>query len=485
MKLTAYLFTGIIDDMERPVTTSESNPPTPDDHQRETEKRFWTRILRHFTSLSNAEKETDTPDTESAPLATPEGETPSTQEAESRIGELIFQDLLNNPELVGMSDVEKKNRIKQDLRDIKHEIQKSDYDRVKAITDKGELAPWRTNTNWNQVNKTGPRWWNLWIKNEGKYKAAWQKLREWAMEKNVWDEKVDQPEFDRETKARTKWAIRETARNMGLNVAVAGIYGIGYAMLAPWKAFELGLKYASQLTDNEKYTRSMMEKLFKKKREKAKGEPKKEEWNKAKEYEVRRKIKEAEKDYLEGAKGKITDQKTESFLASPEYLASTGEDRARLDKEIHDAKNGLYKKAWRRLRTYWIKEKMWNEEDEKKFREQLEYTKETKIKEVRKDFLTRLEWNELKSLREETRKKEVSLEKQTKDSPKWQELDQEITENKINIKELEDTSEARLQMGSWPFDEEGRQKGRRQRRSYEDSAADAASDEEGDEGDDS
>ncbi|MEK7082998.1 MAG: hypothetical protein AAB972_02405 [Patescibacteria group bacterium] len=227
----------------------------------------------------------------------------------------------------------------------------------------------------------------------------------------------------------------------------------------------------------------MMEKLFKKKREKAaKGEPKKEEWNKAKEYKVKEKLKETEINYLRGLKGYITDQNIELRSASPEYLVATGEDRARLDKDIADAKNGLYKKAWRRMRTYWIKEQMWNKEDERKFREELEYTETTTIKTkgVRKDFLTRSEWNELKSVRAEIRKKEISKEKQTPNSQKWEDLDQEIKECEINIKEIEEKSATRLQTGLWPFDEEGGQRSRRQRRSYEDSAEDTDSDEDDD-----
>lgn len=223
----------------------------------------------------------------------------------------------------------------------------------------------------------------------------------------------------------------------------------------------------------------MMENMFGKEKEKrGKGKERKEEWNKAKEYDVRRKVKEMEQDYLITTEGYITDQKIESLLTSPEYTTATGEERTRLDTEITDARNGLYQKAWRRMRTHWIKERMWNQEDEKKFRTELGYTAETKIEQVRKDFLTRSEWNELKSIREEKRKKETSQEKQTKDSQKYNELDQEIKEAAINIKEILDKSISRFETGSWPFDEEGKQKSRRERRSYEDSVADTESDEE-------
>lgn len=355
---------------------------------------------------------------------------------------------------------------KERLREIKYYTQGSDFDDVKAKTDKGEPAPWRTNTNWNKTKK--------------EYRDAWRHLRIWADRRKIWNEN-DEREFIKETGGRA-WTRRETAketaRSVGLNIAVAGLYGIGYALIAPWKAFELGLKYASKVTDDEAYTKGMMEKMFRKKREKTKGKEIKEDWNKAKEYAVKKNVKEMEQNYLLEIKNQITDEKIEHILASPEYQTSTGEDRIRLDKEIDVIRSGLYPKAWRRMRTHWIKEKMWNQEDEKKFRNELGYTPETKIEDVRKDFLTRSEWNELKSLRGERRKKEASQEKQEKDSNKYKELDQDIKELSINIKEIMDKSEERLKNGAWPFDDEGKEKGRRQRRFYEDSVADTEDEEE-------
>ncbi|MEK7074997.1 MAG: hypothetical protein AAB968_04495, partial [Patescibacteria group bacterium] len=122
--------------MERPIM-NESNPPAPDDKRTESEREFWARIFRHFTSWSGAEKKASAPDEESDPLeyTLPGAEEVSPEEAETRAGTLIFQELLNDSEIAHMNDNERKNWIKDKLHQIKHEIQKSDYDRIQAIKD--------------------------------------------------------------------------------------------------------------------------------------------------------------------------------------------------------------------------------------------------------------------------------------------------------------------------------------------------------------
>ncbi|MEK6877820.1 MAG: hypothetical protein AABZ49_04305, partial [Thermoproteota archaeon] len=221
----------------------------------------------------------------------------------------------------------------------------------------------------------------------------------------------DEAEFNRETEVRTKWAIKETARNMALNGAVAGIYGLGYAtIVAPWKAFELGLKYASQLTDNEKYTHGMMEALFKKKREKgtAKGEPKKEEWNKAKEYKVMQEVKKIEMEYLQ----KEMEAALKSVRESPKYLAATEEERKKLIKEKTKEYSGRkdYKKALTDSRKYWIAEGAWTIKDEEEFRGDrgIVFDPEAELSRLQY-MLTPQEYNELKSLQDKLDKKEIEV----------------------------------------------------------------------------
>lgn len=432
----------------------ESNPPAPENNKKQTEKEFWSSIFRHFTSWSGAEREMDTPDTQSGfseSARETEAETsPTTDEAsqkevESWIGTLIFQELLNNPELADMNDMEKKNHIKQDLREIKHKIQESDYDRVKAITDKGEPAPWRRNTNWNEAR--------------GRYKAAWREFEKWAMEKGVWnkkddgkedEKKGDEAEFNRETEVKPNWVIHETARNMGLNVAIAGIYGMGYAMLAPWKAFELGLRYASQLTDNEQYTRGMMEKLFKKKREKStKGEPKKEEWNKAKEYEVKQKVKKIEMQYIRDLKDQIVEQKAQGGKEPGEEYATITEERK---QELRDGagKRG-YENVWRTLRVHWIQEETWDIIDEKEFRDIIH--NDFKLR----DLLTQEEYSSLRKLKKE----ETRLKKEIKEDPNHEKkgLDGDLRHTQEGIADIENRKKVRIDKMGWPEYKRGKKKG--------------------------
>ena len=381
-------------------------------------------------------------------------ETP-TQEAASRTGTLIFQELLNSPEIANMNDNERKNWIKNKLREIKYKLQQSDFDRIKAIRDKGESVPFRRNIEWNRkLYKTGRegrplmRFW----RHEGTYKAAWRELQKWAREKNVWDEKTDQIEFDRETEPRTPWAVRETARNMGLNVAVAGLYGVGYAMLTPWKAFELGLKYASILTDNEQYTHGMMEKMFRKKqKEKQKGEKKKDEKlpTYAKEHETKLKLKNIEIEYIEGLKDNIIEWKARDSVTPEEYATLTEERK----QELKDTKGKRgYENVWRTLRVHWIQEGGWTKDDEEKFRTMIS---DNKNKLELRDLLTQAESDNLKKLEKE----KINLKKRKEDRPDDKNIDRLLHDTEGKIAGIENRMKIREDTMEWPEYKRGKKKG--------------------------
>ncbi|MEK9195545.1 MAG: hypothetical protein AAB975_04155, partial [Patescibacteria group bacterium] len=260
--------------------------------------------------------------------------------------------------------------------------------------------------------------------------------------------KGDEAEFDRETETRTPWAIKGTARNMALNGAVAGIYGLGYAtIVAPWKAFELGLKYASQLTDNEKYTKGMMDIMFKKKREKAaKGEPKKEEWNKAKEYKVMQEVKKNEIAYIKGLKKVIIEQKAGGGMTPEEYLALT-EDRK---KELRDTKGKKgYENVWRTLRVHWIQEGAWMKDNEEEFRRIIEG------KLTSRDFFTQEESNRFEKLRKEIKR----LEKEREDNPDDKKIEISLDRKQGEMADLENRRKIREDTMSWPEYKRGKKKG--------------------------
>ncbi len=330
-----------------------------------------------------------------------------------------------------------KEFLKECLREIKYSIQESDYDDIKTKTNKGGPTPWRRNTNWNKA--------------KGEYRDAWNNLRKSAIDAHIWEQN-DEREFIRETEARTPWAVKETARNMALNVAVAGIYGLGYAtIVAPWKAFELGLKYASQLTDNEKYTKGMMDIMFKKKREKAaKGEPKKEEWNKAKEYEVMQKVKTMEIEYIETLKNAIIEQKAQGDMKPEDYAALTDARKEELKKDI--GTRG-YRNVWRVLRGHWIQEGAWNIKNEKEFRDVIGGDNELQLR----DLVTEAERNQLKKAREEETKIKKNI--ATADDEAQKELESNLVYVQQRIADIENRKKVRKDNMGWPEYQRGKKKG--------------------------
>lgn len=389
----------------------------------------------------------------------------------------LLEDASRSPEFAGMDNMAKKKRLKQLLREEKYQAQGVDYERVKAMTDAGKSTPWRTNTEWKKINKTGRegrpimRFW----RHEGEYKTAWRDLRQWAQGNNVW-EPNDEREFIKETGGRA-WTRRETAketaRNVGLNIAVAGLYGIGYALAAPWKAFELGLKYAQIITGDEAYTRGMMEKMFRKDREKTeKGGTKKEQPDRGKEEKTRKDVKAMTLEYLNkqdsqeniALKDKmIYESKLESLKDSDKYKKASPAERIILEGEVE--KKTHTKELWRDIRIDWVKEDIWNEVDEKSFFEKMGYDYDKGYDQTHvQDFLTEGEWDSLKRDKDDLSKKEATLLNTNTKPQTIENIKKAMPDLEEKIKKIENRAKSRFELHTWPpyYQEKGRSRRRRQ-----------------------
>jgi len=364
----------------------------------------------------------------------------------------LFEELSRSPDLAGMDDIAKKIWLKAHLRQIKYDIQGSDYDRVKAKTDQGKPTPWRTNREWNKISKTGKegkpimRFW----RHEGAYKTAWRDVRHWAQKNKVWDQN-DEREFIKETGGRA-WTRRETAkntaRNVGLNVAVGGLYGVGYAIAAPWKGFELALKTVlPYFLEDHETTKKMMESMFGKEREKqGKGKEKKEEWNKAKEHEVKIKVKQIEIDYIKGLEGSIKEQKVKETMTQEAYATLTEERKRELEDNI--GKRG-YANVWRTLRVHWIQEGVWTELNEEEFRGVIEG------KLIFRDLLTQQEYDQF----EKGRKKQKKLEEDHLADPDNEDIKGSLEKIIGEMADMRNRMKIRKDTMRWPQYKIGKKKG--------------------------
>ncbi|GEM_PF-6311063 len=339
-------------------------------------------------------------------------------------------------------DAAKKSTLKKRLRDIKYLIQGRDYDRVKMKTDQGASTPWRTNVYWNESKKP--------------YQAAWRNLRTWAIDNKIWD-KEDEREFIKETGGRKDKWLRDTAQSMGLNIAVGGLYGVGYAIIAPWKAFELGLKFASHMTGDEKYTHGMMEKIFGKEKEKAEKKQKKDEKrNPLQEYNTKIKVKEHEIEYLIGLKTQMTDfDRLKSIKESPEYTAASPEERSQLEKKSEKE----YQNAWRKTRLYWIQEQAWTIESEEQFRNEIgESNLDSHSLLTPQEFKKSQKAEErIKKIEKELGVLETKSEKSDDDETKGKNLQEEKEKLKDTIAEISEIKKQRKSSLIWPEYKKGKE----------------------------
>ena len=361
--------------------------------------------------------------------------------------EEIKQALRGTQESKG-GDIDTKKDVKQKLRDVKHKIQKEDYEQVKKLREKSDTrpqyqhGPWRENRYWNEAKKS--------------YRAAWEELRTWARgkdkpdtkdENRVWKE-ADEIEYLKEsgTKARKacfetlrpKSHIAETVLGGGGSLAVRGFW---FMLMLPGVAFDraLGaiLPYFVDLPKTKKDSR----------KEKKSAEEKKVP-DSQKEFETKGKVKDAHIAYLRYIRKNITEEKLRESRTAKEYEELTFEQREPLEnnalKELGNTKEvSAYKKAWIDMRKYWIAEEVWKSANEKEFRVVVGFDKDNK-KHLEGYMLTLSEYRELEDLRAKLRKKGKSptdididvLKKEIKDLTQKIEKIKDDTTQQAKLKEL-------------------------------------------------
>ena len=329
--------------------------------------------------------------------------------------------------LTGEGDVEFKKKMRQMLFDTKYKIQEEDYKQVKKFREEKEKTkgvgyePLRQNRGWRKARKS--------------YEAAWEDLRTWAKEHNVWDED-DEREYRKESGLEIHSNLSDTLKIMGRNTVGGLLYGTGYAMFnAPAKGIKLTLEAILPYFLDNATSKKMIEAIFGKDDKKEKGGKKegKKGPDLAKEFETKGKVKDAHIAYLRYIRKNITEEKLRESNTAEQYEALTLEEREPLEnnalKELGNTKEvSAYKKAWIDMRKYWIAEEVWKNENEEEFRKDVIDFDSNDKEQVRMYMLTPNEFNNLERLEEKLIKQQkITNDTEFKEQEKeWRDVMEEI-----------------------------------------------------------
>ena len=448
------------------------------EQNRDEEKHPWSYYLRpHFQIKTDRN------------IVTPTTEQKKIREGQDISFENIFKEIQERKgSSTKQENIDFKKKIKKVIRERKYKIQGEDFERVKKIKEENlertgsGYEPVRQNIYWNKARKS--------------YEDAWACLRAWAktqntQEQNVWDEN-DEREFFHEI-GETDPTLYKALRTQHRDALVSGIlggaaYGVkALVMFAGKGLVEQTVKFMlNQLMHDSDTTKKMLEMIFGKheKEKDKKGGKKEQKDTKAKEDENRMKVKQAEIAYREGimeelAKNfllpeettyakltterrkqvdaqiteKIKDdtkrQITKNFLRQDETDATlTPERREELVKELKEQLEKInisdsYKKAWTDMRRFWIAKQMWNDDDEKKFREDVINFAPENEDQVLVYMLTPEEFNNLIKNQNQLANQEQKTDDaafQTK-KKEWEETVQKIKETKKEIEDEEDATQ--------------------------------------------
>ncbi len=346
-------------------------------------------------------------------------------------------------------DNEFKKTIKDALFKKKYEIQGQDADRIKSFREEKErlhgaaYSPLRQTIYWRKAKKS--------------YEHAWESLRNLAKERNIWDEN-DEHEFLKETGRKGDQELYESLRKsqrVAINsLLTGGMYGAGYALILPWKGFELALKkLLPYFLEDREVTQNMLEAIFgkeDKKKEKKKTEKKDDKQNQTKEHETKLAIKQVEIEYIKGLKDNIIERGIQDSLTEQEYAALTAQRRNELIESVGKKE---YRNVWRKMRLHWIQEDAWTLGSEKEFRDEIKDRISSNLQ--LRDLLTQEELNTLKK----TRKEKTSLERNFASHPDREDLRAEIREAENKIEEINKIKKSREQECMWPHYKKGKRKG--------------------------